>query len=168
MRNLPLHPFFFALFYIVFPMAFNASNELISPYEVFWPVVWAVGVIGLALVLGRWALGCWRKSGLVTFVLVLQFFSYRGVYSALENAGWFPRILVQHWFVVTLWVGMLVGVAWVIRRPELGLHTVTLGLNLVTAGLFGIQVVSVAWPFLTATELASDPSVEEMAGGGGG
>ena len=80
--------------------------------------------------------------------------------------GGLPRILVQHWFVVTLWVVMLVGVAWVIRRPELGLHTVTLSLNLVTAGLFGIQVVSVAWPFLTATELGSDPAVEEMAGGG--
>ena len=90
MRNLPLPPFLFALFYIVFPMAFNASDQLISPYEAFWPVVWAVGVIGLVLVLGRWALGCWRKSGLVTLVLVLQFFSYRGVYWALENAGWSP------------------------------------------------------------------------------
>ncbi|MDC0358736.1 sulfatase-like hydrolase/transferase [Oligoflexia bacterium] len=161
----PLHPFFVAVYPILFLYSYNIT--LFPGHVIIRPICLMLSLVVLFLVLLGRILGNWRKAGvLISFVLVV-FFSFGHVlggfgdeFQTVELAGIsFQRLLVMTWLII-----FAVG-SFVIIRCRCNLSAVTQFLN-VTAGLlvaYNVAIITVQAISRTGLELASPAAKHQVA-----
>jgi len=138
-----LHPFLFATFPILALYAANVK-EGVTVGDVAPVLVVVLAATGAATLLARWAFRDAARAGIAVSGLVLLFFSYGHVGSAINGweVGGVP--LDQHRYLLSLWALLSVAVMVVAARLRSSLAQVTRGLNVVAAALVLLNVVSVA------------------------
>jgi len=100
MKRTPvLHPFFLAIYPILFLLAFNIVH--ISPSQAIRPLIISLSVTAVLLLLFGGLTKNWRQGGLTVSLFLLLFFSYGHVYRLLEESG---SVLANHIILGTLWL----------------------------------------------------------------
>ncbi|MFP4055315.1 MAG: hypothetical protein ACLF0G_00425 [Candidatus Brocadiia bacterium] len=137
-RAPPVHPLLFAIHPVLFAFAHNA--EQVSWSEVALPAVVAMGG-GMVLWALLWVLyRDWRNAGVVASVFLFLFFSYGHVVDILTRAGLWMRM---RWSLL-LWAGLLLIVAYAVKRRSRPLVSLTQVLNVVGLCLVGMSAVQLA------------------------
>jgi len=141
---LPLHPFLFAAFPVLFLYARNARYA-VTWRDVIGPLAVVLAGTGVVLFLAWLLLG--RRlpaAALVTSILVVLFFSYGPVYQAIEGYSAAGARLARHSILLPLWA--LLAAAGVVAavRVRHQLPGLTSGLNLVAGALVLVNVATIA------------------------
>jgi hypothetical protein len=167
LRRVPLHPWLFAAYPVLFLAATNLQGQ-VSLGDAMGPLLASVAGATFALVALWAAFRSARKAALVVSACLVAFFSYGHVTGALEGAGLPEPVLLA------LWMLPAVGVAVAVTRARGDLERPTLVLNVLAAVLVSMNLVPIAAdlldrsdpsPGVTATELGL-PSDPELAPGG--
>ncbi len=167
-----LHPIFFALFPVLFLFSHNREESL-TPDQVLTPLVFSL--LGVLLLWGLVNLVWknWRKTGLVVSLVVLLFFSYGHLHTALTGVTAAGLNLWQHRYLLGAYgILFLLTVLWTIRTRK-KLDKLTAVLNLVSFTLVAISLVSVSAYLIrrgamtrsledkTVGEVPADPTVRD-------
>ena len=161
-KPLPLHPFLFALYPVLFTFAHNV--EEVSFTEIVLP---AAIVLGCSIAL--WLLCAlvyrdWLKAGVVVSIFLLLFFSHGHIVVALRGAG----VMVGARHLLPVWALLFLGSAYAVKRTPGPLIAVTKVANIVAALLVGMSVVRISVSQLNAARAArpaeSDAWLDASAG----
>lgn len=111
-----LHPFLFALYPIL--ELRNHNITYVDADALFRPVVLSVLLTGLLWIVFRLLFGDWQKSGIITTLVVIAFFTYGQVFIEIESAF---GIVIRHRYLTLLYAGLLllfgILILWKVRRP---------------------------------------------------
>jgi hypothetical protein len=124
--SMPLHPLLIAAYPVVFLFTRNAAEQ-VSLDPLWSTLLPAIGAAVASLGVLRLVTGSWRRSGLITSVLVIGFFAYGHAWNAASS------VVDSQWPLIGAWL-LLVGVglfaAWRAGRWTL---PATRALNLVAS-----------------------------------
>ncbi len=142
-RQLVLHPIFFALFPVLFLYSHN-REEALTPDQVLIPL--AASLLAALLLWGLLNLiwKNWRKSGLAVSLFLLLFFSYGHLHTALTGVTAAGLNLWQHRYLLGAYGLLFLLVIFLTVRTRRELDKLTAVLNLVSATLVAISLVSIA------------------------
>jgi hypothetical protein len=132
LRRFPLHPLLFAVYPILALLALNIS-------EVDFSSGWRSLLLS-ALVAGFLTLACylifrnWKRTALLTTILLILFYSYGHVYFLLKGVNIGGLYLFRHRTLVPLWIVLSALLLWWVWRKSFRMDTATYAFNLV--GLF--------------------------------
>jgi hypothetical protein len=119
------HPFFFALYPILelrnYNIAYVDSAALIRPFLLALLFTILVRVV-LRIVTGEW-----EKSGILTTLIVIAFFSYGHIFIQIEAAA---GAMIRHRYLTLIYAVLILAAAWFILRR---LKDPTLLINFLTA-----------------------------------
>jgi hypothetical protein len=127
-----LHPFLFAVYPIL--ELRNHNITYVETAAVVRPII--LSILATALLWGvlRLVIGDWQKSGIITTLAVLFFFSYGHAFIQIESVFGF---VIRHRYLTLIYAGALlllsILVRWKLKRPETVIHFLT-----VTGGLLTI------------------------------
>jgi len=128
----PLHPFLFAMYPILALLAFNISEVDYS--SGFRPLVLSILVAVILVLIFYLFYRDWRRTALISTILLILFFSYGHIYILLKGVEISGFYLFRHRTLVPIWI-VLTGLAiWWVSRKSLDVTSATHTLNVV--GLF--------------------------------
>ncbi|HEX9333645.1 MAG TPA: hypothetical protein VF896_17265 [Anaerolineales bacterium] len=129
LQRFPLHPFLFAIYPVLALLAFNISDVDFS--SGLRPLVLSALVAGLLILIFYLFYRDWRRTALISTILLILFFSYGHVYLLLKGVN---VNLFRHRTLVPLWFGLAALMIWWASRKSLNITSATYTLNIV--GLF--------------------------------
>ncbi|MGD8603351.1 MAG: hypothetical protein PVF49_02145, partial [Anaerolineales bacterium] len=114
-----LFPFLFAVYPVLALLAHNLGQ--INSGDALRPIMATLIATSLLFLLTGWLYKDWRKAGLITALVLIEFFSYGHVYRALEGTTVAGVNLGRHRFLILFYGLIVVGAAVVIaRRKKIG------------------------------------------------
>lgn len=111
-----IHPFLFGIYAILGLLIPNFDQ--VEPQVVVRPIV--ITILMVAVLLGASVLifRDWKKASVFTTVIVILFFSYGHIYSALKSVSLFGMELFRHRSLIPPWaIFALAALIWLIRKP---------------------------------------------------
>lgn len=132
LRSVPLHPFLFAIYPVLALLAFNIAEVDLS--SGFRPVLFSVILAGLLTLVLYLVFHDWRRTALITTILLILFFSYGHIYILLKGVNVNGFYLFRHRTLVPIWLVLAAVMIWWSSRKSLNITTPTYILNVV--GLF--------------------------------
>jgi hypothetical protein len=143
-----LHPFLLAAFPVLFLFAANI-REQITLEPLIWPLAFAIAGAGVLLLavagIARARRQRLSRAGLVASVLVILFFSYGHVWQVMEETLRLHRYLLGAWVAIGL-----IGITLVWRARLENVQRVTLGVNVASIILVGLNLLPIAQFGLTS------------------
>jgi len=142
-RSIVVHPFLFAVFPILFSLANNMDQFLVSVS--LGPLLAMSGLVLLCWLLLGFILRSWAKAGLIISLFLLLFFSYEAFYYEIRDyavAAGVSRIGARK-SVVAAWVILFVAGAYWLVRTRRDLRNLTNVANVISACAVGISLVNV-------------------------
>jgi hypothetical protein len=139
--NVPLHPFFFAAYFVLSLLGLNISQ--LFPQETARAILIVFIFAGLVFLVMRLIFKDWQRGALAASLLLVLFFSYGHVYNFLEKT---IPVLGRHRLLLPCWI-LLAGIGlWLIARLVTNPLPITKVLNLIAlvALVFPIYQI-VAW-----------------------
>ncbi len=112
-----LHPFLFALYPIL--ELRNHNITYVGATDLIRPVILSILLTGLIWIIFRLLTRDWQKSGIITTLMMIAFFTYGQVFIEIESAF---GIVIRHRYLaliyasVLLLLGMLI--LWKVRKPD--------------------------------------------------
>ena len=120
-----LHPFLFALYPIL--ELRNHNLTYVYALALVRPVILFVLLTGLVWIVLRLLFRDWQKSGIITTLVVIAFFTYGQVFIEIESAFGAP---IRHRYLALIYAGILLLLAvlilWKVRRPNTLVNFLTL------------------------------------------
>ncbi|MBN2115115.1 MAG: hypothetical protein JW730_01000 [Anaerolineales bacterium] len=120
-----LHPFLFALYPIL--ELRNHNITYVDTLALVRPVILSVLLTGLVWIVFRLLFGDWQKSGIITTLAVIAFFTYGQVFIEIESAFGAP---IRHRYLALIYAGILLLLALLVlrkvRRPNTLVNLLTL------------------------------------------
>ncbi len=111
-----LHPFLIAV-YAPFALYANNASE-VAAEVILRPLMITLALTGLLLVFGRLFTRTWERSGLVTSLFLLLFFSYGHLYDTLKATSSL-QIFARHRILVPIYMLLLVtGLVLILRKVQ--------------------------------------------------
>lgn len=112
-----LHPFLFAL-YPIFELR-NHNITYVDAAALVRPVILSILLTGLVWVVLRLLFKDWQKSGIITTLIVIAFYTYGHIFIEIESAF---GILVRHRYLTLVYALLLLLLAifilWKVRNPQ--------------------------------------------------
>ena len=112
-----LHPFLFAIYPILELRNYNITY--VDTAAVVRPIMLSVLLTALVWLLLRLLVGDWQRSGILTTLVVLFFFSYGHVFLQIESLFGF---VIRHRYLILIYVGMLLLLSmlilWKLKKPQ--------------------------------------------------
>jgi hypothetical protein len=150
--NLPLHPFLFAGYAVLFLLGVNLHE--ITPASTLRSLL--LGLLGAGVLLLAWRLltRSWAQASLLATACLFAFFAYGHIFNLLNGATLGGFIVGRHRLLAPLWGALcLVGLFLIWKfagRPPAqawipALNLILLGLTLVAAAQVGIYSIQQAW-----------------------
>lgn len=153
--QLPLHPFFLASFPILSLLSTNIDQVLIG--DVFPVLLVALTITLVVLLIFRAALKSWHLAGTVTSLIVLWFFNYGRVYTALKPLSISGIAIGRHRYLILLWTFLFCLLAyWLIRKRYTG-PTLTFVTNVCSGFLLLLPIVQIT--YYKVKEISVQPPV---------
>jgi hypothetical protein len=132
LQRFPLHPLLFAIYPILALLAFNISEVDFS--SGLRPLVLSTLVAGLLFLIFYLFYRDWKRSALISTILLILFFSYGHIYILLKGFQVGGFYLFRHRTLIPIWI-ILAGLAiWWVSRRSINITSVTYTFNIV--GLF--------------------------------
>jgi hypothetical protein len=160
-KTFVIHPFLFAAYPILFLYEHNMHLSL-ELHELIVPVSVSVAFTGVIFYLIDYFLKDLEKSGLITSLFLLQFYSYGHVYNSVDRVWPLGFSIVRHSFLLASNFLVLLLVACLILRNRANLDLFTGFLNV--AGIFLVVYPSTSIGFY---EFSRDDTLQSVPGGGG-
>jgi len=132
LQRFPLHPFLFAMYPILALLAFNISEVDYS--SGFRPFVLSILVAVILVLIFYWFYRDWRRTALISTILLILFFSYGHIYLLLKGLEISGFYLFRHRTLVPIWIVLTVLAMWWVSRKSVNVTSATQTLNVV--GLF--------------------------------
>src|SRR5689334_16993902 len=146
MERFPLHPFLFAIYPILTLLAFNISEvDFASGLR---PMVLSILVAGLLLLILYLIYRDWRRTGLVSTIILILFFSYGHAYLLLKGVEVGGFYLFRHRTLVPIWIILAILAIWWASRPSMNVSPVTYTLNIVGLFLLILPIVQLVAFFI--------------------
>lgn len=147
MKALVMHPFLFAVFPILFLFYHNIGE--VDPGVVLVPALMSLAVAATVFGAVVLVLKDARKAGFITSLLLVMFFSYGHVHTAL---GRIDPYLFRHRYLTVAFAALFVGLSYLVARSGRDLKNATSLTNAVAVILVGISVFNIgAYEFETLT-----------------
>lgn len=101
LRRVVIHPFLFAAYPVLSLLAHNIG-------QVTWVVAIRPLIVSLVLALGllsigKLATGTWERSGIITSLILILFFSYGHIYDLLKSTTILGILIARHRYLMPLW-----------------------------------------------------------------
>jgi len=142
MRKTPvLHPFLFALYFIIFIWAYNASE--ISFSEIVLPIFVSLFFTTASFMFFR----LWLdnvKAAVMTSSLLILFFSYGHVYNLTQGIRMFSFEIVRHRSLSLLYICILTSIFIILKKRKSNFLKITRYLNYVAIILIAIALINLA------------------------
>jgi hypothetical protein len=132
LQRFPLHPFLFAIYPILALLAFNISEVDYS--SGFRPLVLSILVAVILVLIFYLFYRDWRRTALISTILLILFFSYGHIYILLKGVEISGFYLFRHRTLVPIWIALTGLAIWWVSRKSLDVTSATHTLNVV--GLF--------------------------------
>jgi hypothetical protein len=132
LQSFPLHPFLFAVYPIIALLAFNISEVDFS--SGFRPLFLSILIAGLLILVSYWIYRDWRRTALISTIILILFFSYGHIYILLKGINLNGFYLFRHRTLFPIWFGLGALMIWWASRRSLNITSATYALNVV--GLF--------------------------------
>ena len=160
LQTLVIHPFLIAAYPVLALLAYNI--ETIDAIIALRALLLSLAAAGLLFLLFRFLLKSWRKSGLVTSLSLILFFSYGHIYTAARPLNETILPLGRHRLLVPIFLIVWAVLVWLIARYKGSLQPATQTVNLIAliVLLFPLfSFVQFAFNSRTATIENADPQV---------
>ena len=157
LQTFPLHPFLFAIYPVLALLAFNISEVDLS--SGFRPLVLSILIAGLLILIFYAFYRDWRRTALISTILLILFFSYGHIYLLLKGVEVGGFYLFRHRTLVPIWIALTVLATWWVSRRSINITSVTYTLNIVSLFLLILPIVQLASFFLQSE--ASQTSAEK-------
>lgn len=138
-------PWHVALIALVFPLLLYANNLGEVTLASLWrPLAFSL-LAGLILFgLCYWIFKNIQEAGLITGILEILFFSYGHIYNLLKSLRLFGHLIGRHRYLFPIFIALVGWVIWRVIKRKSSLSEPTLLLNIVTLGLFVVQLVRIS------------------------
>ena len=146
LQTFPLHPFLFAIYPVLALLAFNISEVDLS--SGFRPLVLSILIAGLLILIFYAFYRDWRRTALISTILLILFFSYGHIYLLLKGVEVGGFYLFRHRTLVPIWIALTVLATWWVSRRSINITSVTYTLNIVSLFLLILPIVQLASFFL--------------------
>lgn len=127
-----LHPFLFAL-YPIFELR-NSNITYVDSASLVRPIVLSILLTALIWAVLRLLVRDWQKSGIITTLVVISFFTYGHVFLEIESVF---GTLIRHRYLILIFGGLLllsgIFILWKVKRPETIINFLT-----VTGGILTV------------------------------
>jgi len=157
LQRFPLHPFLFAVYPILALLAFNISEVEYS--SGFRPFVLSILVAGLLVLIFYLFYRDWRRTALISTILLILFFSYGHIYILLKGVEVGGFYLFRHRTLVPIWIALTVLAIWWAPRRSLNVRAATYTLNIVGIFLLILPIIQLVSFFVQSK--ASQASEEK-------
>ena len=132
LERFPLHPFLFAIYPILALLAFNIAEVDFS--SGLRPLVLSLIVAGLLVLIFYLVYRDWRRTALISTIILILFFSYGHIYLLLKGVEVGGFYLFRHRTLIPIWIVLATLAIWWASRRSINITPVTYTLNIV--GLF--------------------------------
>ncbi len=132
LQHFPLHPFLFGIYPILALLAFNISEVDYS--SGLRPLVLSILATGFLVLIPYWFYRDWKRTALISTILLILFFSYGHIYILLKGVEVDGFYLFRHRTLVPIWIVLAILAIWWGSRRSTNITSVTYTLNIV--GLF--------------------------------
>ena len=150
LQRFPLHPFLFAIYPVLALLAFNISEVDYS--SGFRPLVLSILVAGLLILIFYLAYRDWRRTALISTILLILFFSYGHIYILLKGVEVGGFYLFRHRTLVPIWIILTALAIWWVSRRSLNVTSATYTLNIVGLFLLILPVIQLVSFFVKSEE----------------
>jgi hypothetical protein len=154
LQSFPLHPFLFAVYPIVTLLAFNISEVDFSAG--FRPLILSILLAGLLILAPYWIYRDWRRTALISTILLILFFSYGHVYILLKGVNVNGLYLFRHRTLIPIWFGLGALMVWWASRKSLNITSATYTLNIVSLFLLILPVIQLISFFIQSRTSQTD------------
>lgn len=155
MKRTPvLHPFFLAIYPILFLLGFNIIH--ISASQAIRPLFISLSITAVLLLLFGGLTKNWRQGGLTVSLFLLLFYSYGHVYHLLEQSD---SILANHTILGVLWAAVFT-MGFMLKWKIHDTKPITRTLNIITAVLLIYPLYTIAVFFFQSRD---DVVIEEKS-----
>ena len=139
LQRIPLHPLLFAIYPILALLAFNISEVDYS--SGLRPLVLSILVAGLLVSIFYLFYRDWRRTALISTILLILFFSYGHIYILLKGVEVGGFYLFRHRTLAPLWIVLSVLAIWWASRRTLNITSATYTLNVVGIFLLILPII---------------------------
>jgi hypothetical protein len=160
-QSFPLHPFLFAVYPIVALLAFNISEVDFS--SGFRPLLLSILLAGLLILVPYWIYRDWRRTALISTILLLLFFSYGQVYILLKGINLNGLYLFRHRTLIPIWFGLGALMVWWASRKSLNITSATFTLNIVGLFLLILPLIQLISFFVQSRAFQNDAELNTSA-----
>jgi len=160
-RPMIIHPLLFAIYPILYLYANNV--DLLSFSETLMPLAVTLGLT-IMLFLGlKLLFKDGTRAGILTSAVLILFFSYGHIRKALElvDLAIWNQALDWHWYLLLLWGWLFLFAVWVVVKMGSHLRTITTYLNVVSALLMAVPVLTVGMYTVSHARLGLPPPTPE-------
>jgi hypothetical protein len=134
LQHFPLHPFLFAIYPILALLAFNISEVDYS--SGLRPLILSILVAGLLVLIFNLFYRDWRRTALISTIILILFFSYGHIYILLKGVEVSGIYLFRHRTLVPIWIILTAFAIWWASRKSTNIASITYTLNVV--GIFSL------------------------------
>src|SRR6266545_3473502 len=139
LQGIPFHPFLFAVYPILALLAFNSSEVDLS--SGLRPLLLSLVLAGLLILVFYLVYRDWRRTALISTILLILFFSYGHVYLLFKGVNVNGFYLFRHRTLVPIWLGLAALMIWRASRKSLNSTSATYTLNVICLFLLILPVI---------------------------
>ena len=154
LQSFPLHPFLLAVYPILALLAFNISEVDFS--FGFRALLLSIIMAGLLVLVFYWLFRDWRRTALISTVILVLFYSYGHVYILLKGVTVNELYLFRHRTLVPIWFGLAALMVWWASRKSINIKSATYTLNIVGLFLLILPLVQVTSFFIQSRVSQAD------------
>jgi hypothetical protein len=154
LQSFPLHPLLFAIYPILALLAFNISEVDFS--SGLRPLVLSMLIAGLLVLIFYLVYRDWRRTALISTILLILFFSYGHIYILLKGVNINELYLFRHRTLIPIWLGLAVLAIWWLSRKSSNITSVTYTLNIVGLFLLIFPIIQLASFFVQSNMSQTD------------
>ncbi|HUF00228.1 MAG TPA: hypothetical protein VMN99_13300 [Anaerolineales bacterium] len=160
-QRLPLHPFLFAVYPILVLLAFNISEVDFSAG--LRPLLLSVVFAGLLILALYGIYRDWRRSALLSTIVLILFYSYGHVYILLKTVNIDGLYLFRHRTLVPLWLGLSALLVWWVSRRLVNMTSATYALKIIGLFLLVLPLVQLTSFFLQSRTAQAEQSISGLS-----
>lgn len=154
-KTLKLHPFLFAIFPILFLYSNNADQLSLSAtvLPLASSLIFTIAVLSVGIIIKET-----QKTGILTSIFLILFFSYGHFYELLKGVHLGELIIGRHLYLFILWIVVFATVAFLIIRTLRNLESASKVLNMVAIVLVVIPTLKIG--YVEFKKIADKPALK--------
>jgi len=141
-KPLVIHPFLFAIFFILFLFTYNIHELLFS--QIMFPLAIVLGFTFVFIWLSKFILKDNIKGGIIVSIFLALFFSYGHIYNIIEGSQIASFVIGRHRYLLPMWgIIFICSNYFIIKKQHKSLYNFTKILNVIAFSLILISLLNI-------------------------